>query len=218
MEQSNSHKKFLDIFCEGANNLGWTFSENALNLFWCHYQELCRWENVLNLTSLREVKEKIALLFLDSLSGQLILDGSSYERIVDIGTGAGFPGIPLQIMYPEKMFYLLDSRAKKAAVLINVLGKLHISSAKVFQQRIEDIARLGTFHEKCDLAMMKGVNVSQVAPYLKDIIHENGQVLIYRTSSTEIPHSDYGLLRIKEFSYELPFGHGKRMIELLQFK
>ena len=172
----------------------------------------------MNLTSLKEVREKIALLFLDSLGGQSILDGSSYERIVDIGTGAGFPGIPLQIMYPEKMFYLLDSRAKKAAFLINVLGKLHISSAKVLQQRIEDIARLGTFHEKCDLAMMKGVNSSQVAPYLKDIIHENGQVLIFRTSRTEVPHSDNGLLRIKEFSYELPFGHGKRMIELLQFK
>ncbi len=218
MEQSSSHNKFLNIFCEGASKLGWTFSENVLNLFWCHYQELCRWEKVVNLTSLKNEREKIALLFLDSLSGQSILDDSPYHRIVDIGTGAGFPGIPLQIMYPEKIFYLMDSRAKKAAFLINVVGKLNISGAKVVQQRIEDIAKLGTFNEKCDLAMLKGVNVSHITPYLNDIIHENGKLLVYRTSKSDITYANNNLRKLSQVSYELPFGYGKRTIELLEFQ
>ena len=218
MEQSPSHNKFFDIFCEGASKLGWAFPENVLKLFWGHYQELCRWEKVVNLTGLKNEKEKIALLFLDSLSGQSILDDSPYYRIVDIGTGAGFPGIPLQIIYPEKIFYLMDSRAKKAAFLINVVGKLNISSAKVVQQRIEDIAKLGTFHEKCDLAMLKGVNVSHITPYLHDIIHENGKLLVYRTSKSDVSYVNNDLRKLSEVSYELPFGYGNRTIELLEFQ
>lgn len=218
VEQSSSHRNFLDIFCEGSRKFGWTFSTNQLDLFWCYYQELCHWEKVVNLTSLKNEREKIVLLFLDSLNAQSIIDDGAYTRIVDIGTGAGFPGIPLQIVYPEKQVYLVEARAKKVAFLLNVVGKLNLSRTMVIQQRIEYIAKNDAFNEKCDMAMIKGVNVSHVTPYLEKIIHEHGKLLVFRSSKSEVPCANTEMRKCKEISYELPFGFGERTIELLEFR
>ncbi len=66
--------------------------------------------------------------------------------------------------------------------------------------------------------MLKGVNVSHIAPYLNDIIHENGKLLVYRTSKPDIAYANNDLRKLREVSYELPFGYGNRTIELLEFK
>lgn len=189
-----------------------------MELFWSYYEELCHWEKAVNLTGLKNEREKIVLLFLDSLNAQSFIAEKQYQRIVDIGAGAGFPGIPLKIVYPEKEMYLVEARAKKAAFLLNVVGKLNLSGTNVIQQRIEDIAKHGSFNEKCDLAMIKGVNSSHVTPYLNGIIHENGKFLVFRSRKSDVTFTNMNMRKLKEFSYELPFGFGERTIELLEFK
>ena len=69
-----------------------------------------------------------------------------------------------------------------------------------------------------DLAMLKGVNVSHITPYLNDIIHENGKLLVYRTSKSDVSYVNNDLRKLSEVSYELPFGYGNRTIELLEFQ
>ncbi|MGD9852024.1 MAG: 16S rRNA (guanine(527)-N(7))-methyltransferase RsmG [Nitrospirales bacterium] len=218
MEQSNSHRIFLEIFCEGSRKFGWTFSEKVLDLFWCFYRELCLWENVVNLTGLKYEREKIVLLFLDSLNAQSFIAEKACNRIVDIGTGAGFPGIPLQIVYPDKQVYLVEAKAKKVAFLLNVVGKLNLYGTSVIQQRIEDIAKKEAFNEKLDMAMIKGVNVSHITPYLNKILHKDGKLMVFRSENSDVTCANNEMMKCKDFSYELPFGFGKRTIELLEFR
>lgn len=172
----------------------------------------------MNLTSLKSEREKIVLLFLDSLNAQSFIAESQYKTIVDIGSGAGFPGIPLQILYPEKQMYLVEARAKKAAFLLNVVGKLNLSRTRVMQQRIEDIARNDAFREKWDLAMIKGVNASHVMPYLHNILHKNGKLLVFRSNKSDMSCATHEMRTCKDFFYELPFGFGERTIEMLEFR
>lgn len=211
--------KFLDIFCEGSKNLGWSFSGHVLNLFDCYYKELCEWDKVVNLTSLREDKERVGLLFLDSLHGRLVLEGSPDKKIVDIGTGAGFPGIPLQILFPEKRFSLVEAKAKKAIFLVNVIGKLSLSNANVIQKRVEHIVtETKGHHDKWDMAMIKGVNISHIIPYLRNILSENGKLLVFRSKKHDALKTYHDLIVADEYTYELPFGFGERVISLLQFR
>lgn len=217
MEQSTSPSHFIDIFREGSRKLGWNFSSVTLDLFVCYYQELCQWDRVVNLTSLREEKERVVLLFLDSLHGRLALEEVSSRKLVDIGTGAGFPGIPLQILFPDKHISLIESKAKKAAFLLTVVGKLNLSGARVIQQRIEDIRSHEQGYQKWEMAMIKGVNISHVVPHLKNILCENGKLMVFRSKNFDESEVPKDMKIYKEYSYELPFGFGKRVLSLLEF-
>lgn len=217
MEQSTPYNKFIEIFREGSRKIGWEFSESTLDIFWCYYQELCLWDRAVNLTGLSDEKERIGLLFLDSLHGRLVLEESQFQNIVDLGTGAGFPGIPLQILFPEKRIALVESKAKKAAFLLNVVGKLNLSGSRVIQKRIEDIGKNEHRCEKWDLAMIKGVNISHVFPYLKNILNENGKLMVFRSKNFDQLGSPNEMKLFKEYAYQLPFGFGERMISLFEF-
>lgn len=217
VEQSTPYNKFIEIFREGSRKIGWEFSESTLDIFWCYYQELCLWDRAVNLTGLSDEKERIGLLFLDSLHGRLVLEESQFQNIVDLGTGAGFPGIPLQILFPEKRIALVESKAKKAAFLLNVVGKLNLSGSRVIQKRIEDIGKNEHRCEKWDLAMIKGVNISHVFPYLKNILNENGKLMVFRSKNFDQLGSPNEMKLFKEYAYQLPFGFGERMISLFEF-
>jgi len=217
VEQFTSNNQFLEFFREGSRKIGWEFSEKTLNMFWCYYQEICQWDRVVNLTSLSDEKERVGLLFLDSLHGRLVLEKGPYQKIVDIGTGAGFPGIPLKILFPDKQIDLVESKAKKAAFLLNIIGKLNLSGSRVIQKRIEDVGENDHHSEKWDLAMIKGVNISHVTPYLRNILNENGKLMVFRSKNFDQLASQNEMKIFKEYGYQLPFGFGDRVISLFEF-
>jgi 16S rRNA (guanine527-N7)-methyltransferase len=94
-----------------------------------------KWNHAFNLTAIRDPDEMVALHVLDSLSARPLLDGVS---ILDAGTGAGLPGIPLAILEPERHFLLLDSGGKKTRFVRHVVGELAIENVTVVQARVED--------------------------------------------------------------------------------
>lgn len=96
---------------------------------------LDKWNHTYNLTSVRDIEEMIPLHILDSLSIANYLHG---QRIIDVGTGAGLPGIPLAITQPEREFVLLDSNGKKTRFLIHVLQQLNLTNVVVVQERVEN--------------------------------------------------------------------------------
>ena len=95
---------------------------------------LCRWNRAYNLTGTRDASEIIERHVLDSLSILPYVDGS---RLLDLGTGAGFPGVPLAIWHPSRQFHLLDSNAKKMRFLFHVRGTLHLGNVELHNQRAE---------------------------------------------------------------------------------
>lgn len=104
--------------------------------------ELERWGKRINLTAIRDREQMVGAHLLDSLSVRPFLDG---RRILDAGTGAGFPGLPLAIAEPEREFVLLDSNAKKIGFVNHVIGLLGLKNAQAVRSRCEDYAPGGGF-------------------------------------------------------------------------
>ena len=121
-----------DFLQKSLRENGYDFSAEKF----LHYLQLLQqWNKVFNLTAIRDPQEMVLLHILDSLSVNPYLHGS---RIIDVGTGAGLPGIPLALVNPDKHFVLLDSNSKKTRFLTQALAELKIKNAEVVHARCED--------------------------------------------------------------------------------
>ncbi len=118
----------------GCEALGIALTEEQGELLWQYILLLEKWNKVVNLTAITDRKEMLIHHLLDSLAIAFAITG---DNIIDVGTGAGLPGIPLAILYPEKQFTLLDSRAKKIQFIQQVIITLPLKNIVVVQNRVE---------------------------------------------------------------------------------
>jgi len=117
--------------------LGQTYPQHAAESFATLLEELARWNERVNLTAIRDRQEMITGHLLDSLSARPLLNGT---RILDVGTGAGFPGLPLAIVEPRCLFTLVDSNNKKIRFVEHIAGLLGLSNVTATKVRTEDFA------------------------------------------------------------------------------
>jgi 16S rRNA (guanine527-N7)-methyltransferase len=127
----------IDAIKKALADLGQTYPENAADHMATLLEELVRWNQRVNLTAIREAPQMISGHLLDSLSVRPLLRGS---RVLDVGTGAGFPGLPLAIVDPERSFTLVDSNNKKIRFVEHVAGLLDLGNVTAVKARIEDFA------------------------------------------------------------------------------
>jgi len=122
---------------EALSELDQSYPEHTAEKFATLLGELDRWNRRVNLTAVRDTREMITVHLLDSLSARPLLRG---ERILDVGTGAGFPGLPLAIVEPNRSFVLLDSNNKKIRFVEHIAGLLGLGNVKAVKARTEDFA------------------------------------------------------------------------------
>ena len=141
-----------------------------------------------NLTSITDDQEFEIKHFEDSLSLIRILpdlDEKKY-RVIDIGTGAGFPGIPLAIMYPNLEITLMDSLQKRINFINEEISRLGITNAHAIHARAEDLARNGDFREKYDISVSRAVaNLSTLMEYTTPFIHKGGGFVAYKSGDID---------------------------------
>lgn len=145
----------LEGFERGLFELGITLSEQQKTQFLQYYELLVEWNSFMNLTAITEFDQVITKHFLDSLSLVKVCDVAQAGRILDVGTGAGFPGMPLAILCPQTEFVLLDALRKRIDFLNEVITELGLTNVTAVHARAEDYARdnRGTF----DLAVSRAV-------------------------------------------------------------
>ena len=144
----------------GATKLGLQLSPNQLEQFYIYYQELLDWNRRLNLTAITDYKEVQIKHFLDSLTVTLAWQqpiSSMDFRLIDVGTGAGLPGIALKILWPGIRLVLLDSTAKKAVFLHHLKQKLGLDDVEIVVGRAEEIAHEPQYREKFDAVLSRAV-------------------------------------------------------------
>ena len=146
--------------------LGLQLTDNQIEKFLIYLSELKKWNKKINLTAIRDDKSIIIRLFLESFTfaygfpppfppSQGGRAGEGVQNILDIGTGAGIPGIPLKIIYPEISFTLVDSSRKKVAFLKHICRQINLTDIECIAERIEDIAEK---YKGCyDVVLSKGV-------------------------------------------------------------
>lgn len=143
-----------------AQKLGYQLSPGQLELFSVYYQELVDWNQRFNLTRITGYEEVQIKHFCDSLTVTLALKPSepgSHPRMLDVGSGAGFPGIPLKILLPDISLVLLESITKKAVFLRHLKEKLGLGDVEIVTGRAEETAHLEQYREKFDIALARAV-------------------------------------------------------------
>jgi 16S rRNA (guanine527-N7)-methyltransferase len=146
---------------EGAAKLGIEFSARQVEQFELYYQELIEWNTRVNLTAITDYSLVQVKHFLDSLTITLALSEDEAEKpgfdIIDIGTGAGFPGVPLKILFPRPRLVLIEPTAKKAAFLHHIIHKLELEKVEVLNSRAEEAAHLLPYREQFWLVLSRAV-------------------------------------------------------------
>jgi len=158
--------------------IGITLSPYQISLLEEYQQELQDWNERFNLTAIHEPEKIQVKHFLDSFSTLLVLKNTPVKRIIDIGTGAGFPGIPLKILLPETEMVLVDSVGKKMDFCQHIVDHLKLGGVQVIHDRVERLARDEEFREKFDWAVARAVaNLSTLAEYMLPFVKIGGGML-----------------------------------------
>ena len=170
------------VLKSGCEKLGIFLNEKQESQFIEYYKMLIEWNQVMNLTAITEYDEVMQKHFVDSLSLVKGIDLSSCETLIDIGTGAGFPGIPLKIVFPHLKIVLLDSLGKRVKFLNAVVGKLGLDNSIAIHGRAEDFAKPNMVREKYDLCVSRAVsNLSTLSEYCLPYVKVGGSFISYKS-------------------------------------
>jgi len=216
VEHEENTDNFLEFFVEGAKKLSFSFDEGILEKFHLYYKELSFWNRSVNLTGLQTEQEQAVLLFADSLAGSFSFPESNSLSIIDIGTGGGFPGIPLKLAFPTLQATLMEPRGNKMAFLHTVIGKLELTGISVLQKRLEACRSFDREEDKWDIAISKAVSLEAILPYVKNILKNDGKLVVFCSTNIENPEGLQGMAIEKEISYELPYEFGTRVLSVLK--
>lgn len=147
-------------------------------------RELLTWNEKVNLTAIRDAESIRLKHFLDSFSCVLAWKGRPPARLVDVGTGAGFPGLPLKILYPSMHLTLVESVGKKAAFCRHIVETLKLTNVEVLAARAEEVGRLPAHREQYDWAVARAVaNLPILSEYLLPLVRVGGYMLAQKGAS-----------------------------------
>ena len=144
-------------FIKKCEKIGISLSEKQISQFMTYYDLLVEWNSFMNLTAITEFDEVIDKHFIDSLAICEYVDFKNGDSLIDIGTGAGFPGIPLKIVFPELRITLLDSLNKRIKFLDTVIESLGLENVETIHGRAEDFAKQQSYREKYDFVISRAV-------------------------------------------------------------
>ena len=170
---------------------------------------------VMNLTAIREEESILEKHFIDSLLLTKIIREDE-KNIIDIGTGAGFPGLVLSIVYPDKNFLLVDSVKKKISFINTVIEKIGLKNVKTSTERAEELIKDN--REKFDVALCRGVaNLRIILEYLIPFLKVNGRFLPQKLNINELEESKNALKTLNSeiiniYNFRLPISRDERII------
>lgn len=171
-----------DQFKRDLLELGVTLDDHQINQFITYYKMLVEWNEVMNLTAITEYDDVLKKHFVDSLSLIKAYDVSRKAKVIDVGTGAGFPGLALKIAYPSLQITLLDSLNKRIQFLNSVIEQLGLTGVDTVHGRAEDFAKPDKLREKYDLCVSRAVaNLSTLSEYCLPFVREGGLFISYKS-------------------------------------
>jgi 16S rRNA (guanine527-N7)-methyltransferase len=158
--------------------IGITLTPYQLSLLENYEQELDKWNERYSLTAIHEPDQVRVKHFLDSFSPMLVMKNTPIKKIIDIGTGAGFPGIPLKILLPDTEVVLVDSVNKKTDFCQHIISRLNLRGITVIHDRVEHLAREMDFREQFDWAVARAVaQLATLSEYMLPFVKIGGKML-----------------------------------------
>lgn len=175
---------FRELMCSYGKQIDIEFNDKQLNQFYEYMNLLLEWNEKINLTAITEPEEVILKHFIDSLTINKYIEKN--KSIADVGTGAGFPGIPLKIYRPDLNVTLVDSLNKRINFLNEVIVKLDLKDINTVHSRIEDFGKDKKYRESFDYVTARAVaNLTTLSEYLIPISKVNGKCICMKGNDIE---------------------------------
>lgn len=175
---------FFEMMQEKANFLKIHFSVEQLEQFFAYMKMLIEWNEKMNLTAIIEPEEIILKHFIDSIT--ILKEIKDNSKLVDVGTGAGFPGIPLSIMNPTLKITLVDSLNKRLIFLQEVANELNLKNIEIVHARAEEFGQNKKYRESFDISTSRAVaNLSTLSEYLIPLVKVNGKIISMKASEAQ---------------------------------
>lgn len=213
VEQLESLRNLLS---SGAQQLGLTLSEQHLSQFLQYLTEILIWNQKVNLTGIIDPREIVVKHILDSLAGSEAIRSDEKVSLLDIGSGAGFPGAALKILRPDIELMLLEPHHKKAAFLRHVIGVLRLEKSFVNSETLE------SFSTHLDRSFthitIRALRPEPHFPLIAKLLSSNGRLILYQAKAQVLDDrfvKQAGLMFHQEIFYALPCGMGERSLRIL---
>ena len=204
-----------ELFRTGFAAIEMPPSNATIDKFVLYLQEVMKWNEKMNLTGHRKEEEIVGNLFIDSLACARVFSTDTACSILDIGTGAGFPGIPMGIVSPQQEVVLLEPNLKKVAFLHHMVGSLGLKNIRVEPCRIEEFSKKPEYHGKFDWVFMKALRFDVGLTYVMPVLSGSGKCVFLRAEPLPPDLVPKGFSVVEERPYILPFGLGKRLLSIV---
>ena len=211
-------------FVKKCSDLGISLSDKQIEQFLNYYELLVEWNSFMNLTAITDFDEVILKHFVDSISLCKYISFQKGDTLIDIGTGAGFPGIPIKIICPDCKITLLDSLNKRINFLNTVIEQLCLTDIITIHGRAEDIAKTKEHRENYNYAISRAVaNLSTLSELCIPFVKQNGYFISYKSEkgNEELLEAKNAIEILggsvdKQISYQLPDSDLSRNLILIR--
>ncbi|MEQ1656092.1 MAG: 16S rRNA (guanine(527)-N(7))-methyltransferase RsmG [Nitrospira sp.] len=188
---------------------------DQVSKFMIYLKHLKEWNKITNLTSIVKDEEVVIKHFIDSIASikaENFIDGS---LIFDIGSGAGFPGIPIKILRPDLRLVLVEPSKKKSSFLRYIIGLLKLSDVDVFEGSLEQLADNFMNRELASYIVARGIKFEFIIDLSRALLATHGRILLFLSTPIDRSRIESKVIIEDEYSFDLPIGYGTRVITSL---